>query len=183
MYWTWTDTREILWAFLTPKRNWQNPRFRWDSIWIVKVWKLGRFLVENFSVSNTCQSLYVPQSTLKATEYTISYPTIYQATTEGGRHVFSPHFFRGESPTIWSLQRQQSQDNLTKAWHMSSLAGVSNRSTPHSLAFDNDSCCWNFLANSLPFPKYSCERCFQQMKAAKCFCRAMPSVFCAFGND
>ena len=90
--------------------------------------------------------------------------TINQATTEGGRLVFSPHFLRGESPTIWSLQRQQSQDNLTKAWHMSSLAGVSNRSTPHSLAFDNDSCCWNFLANSLPFPKYRCETGFQQMQ-------------------
>ena len=24
------------------------------------------------------------------------------------------------------------------------------------------------------FPKYSCERCFQQMKTAKCFCQAMP---------
>ena len=47
---------------------------------------------------------------------------------------------------------------------MSSLAGVSNRSTPHSLAFHNDSCCWNFLANSLPFPKYRCETCFQQMQ-------------------
>ena len=100
-----------------------------------------------------------------------------------GAGWFFSHFLRGESPTIWSLQRQQSQDNLTKAWHMSSLAGVSNRSTPHSLAFHNDSCCWNFLANSLPFPKYSCERCFQQMKAANFFCQAMPSVFCAFGND
>ena len=183
MYWTWTDTPEILQAFLTPKRNWQNPRFRWDSIWIRKIWKLGRFLVENFSVSNTCQSLYVPQSTLKATEYTVSYPIINQATTEGrqarfflrtscvekvqlyGRYSGSSPRIIWPKPDIWAHW----QGCPTEA-HLIPLLST----MIHAVGIS-----WLILC----LFQNTAVNGFQQMKAAKCFCQVMQKCVNAYRNN
>jgi len=184
MYETWTDTPEILRAFLTPIRNWQNPRFRWDSIWIRKIWKLGRFLVENFSVSNTCQSLCVPQSKLKATEYTVSYPTLLIKLLLRGAGSFFLHTscvekvqlygrYSGSSPRIiWPKPDIWAhwQGCPTEA-HLIPLLST----MIHAVGIS-----WLILCL---FQNTAVTDVFSKWKLPNVFCQAMPSAFCAFGND